>query len=68
MLKKRSKYIEHTFVTSFIAITISAVLMLALLVLTYSIEFTPMQVILISGMVAGNAMVAVGLCYSNFDS
>ena len=51
--------------TSFIAITTGAVLTLAVLVLTGSIEFTPMQVIPISGMVAGNAMVAVGLCYNN---
>lgn len=51
--------------TSFIAITTGAVLTLAVLVLTGSIEFTPMQVIPISGMIAGNAMVAVGLCYTN---
>ncbi|MGE9627608.1 ABC transporter permease, partial [Escherichia coli] len=38
---------------------------LAVLVLSGSIEFTPMQVIPISGMIAGNAMVAVGLCYNN---
>ncbi|CAI1133867.1 iron efflux ABC transporter permease subunit FetB [Serratia grimesii] len=63
--KKRSKYIDHAFVTSFIAITTGAVLTLVVLVLTGSIEFTPMQVIPISGMVAGNAMVAVGLCYNN---
>ena len=36
-----------------------------MLVLSGSIEFTPMQVIPISGMIAGNAMVAVGLCYNN---
>ncbi|VTN14626.1 ABC-type uncharacterized transport system, permease component [Raoultella terrigena] len=30
-----------------------------------SISFVPMQVIPIAGMVAGNAMVAVGLCYNN---
>ncbi|WP_240524381.1 ABC transporter permease, partial [Enterobacter hormaechei] len=30
-----------------------------------SIAFVPMQVIPIAGMVAGNAMVAVGLCYNN---
>ena len=35
--------------TSFIAITTGAVLTLAVLVLTGSIEFTPMQVIPISG-------------------
>lgn len=42
-----------------------------LMVLSGSIEFTPMQVIPISGMIAGNAMVAVGLstiiaCYLTY--
>lgn len=59
--QKRSKY----FLSSFIAITVGAGLTLAVLVLSGSIEFTPMQVIPISGMIAGNAMVAVGLCYNN---
>ncbi len=48
--KKRNKYIEHTFVTSFIAITTGAVLTLVVLVLTHSIKLTPMQVIPIFGM------------------
>lgn len=37
----------------------------AVLILSGSIEFIPMQVIPIAGMIAGNAMVAVGLCYNN---
>ncbi len=41
-----------------------AALTLTVLVLTGSIEFAPMQVIPIAGMVAGNAMVAVELCYN----
>ena len=57
--KKRSKYIDKAFISSFIAIT------LAVLVFSGSIAFVPMQVIPIAGMVAGNAMVAVGLCYNN---
>jgi len=36
-------------------------------VLSGAIAFVPMQVIPISGMIAGNAMVAVGLCYSNLN-
>ena len=59
--KKRSKYVEHAFVTSFIAITTGAVLTLAVLVLTGSIEFTPMQVIPISGMIAASEPVAMAL-------
>ncbi len=63
--KKRSKYIDKAFVISFVAITSGAVLTLSVLVFTGSIAFVPMQVIPISGMIAGNAMVAVGLCYNN---
>ncbi len=62
--QKRSKYIDKAFLSSFIAITVGAGLTLTVLVLTGSIEFAPMQVIPIAGMVAGNAMVAVGLCYN----
>nr|WP_227009693.1 MULTISPECIES: iron export ABC transporter permease subunit FetB [unclassified Enterobacter cloacae complex] len=63
--QKRSKYIDKAFISSLIAITTGTALTLAVLVLSGSIEFTPMQVIPITGMIAGNAMVAVGLCYNN---
>lgn len=63
--RKRSRNIGNAFMLSFIAITGSTTLTLVILVLSGSIEFMPMQVIPISGMIAGNAMVAVGLCYSN---
>lgn len=63
--KKRSKYISGAFVSSFIAIAVGSGLTLAVLVGSGSIAFTPMQVIPIAGMIAGNAMVAVGLCYNN---
>ncbi len=63
--QKRSKYIDKAFGMSFIAITSGAVLTLMVLVSSGSIEFLPMQVIPISGMIAGNGMIAVGLCYNN---
>jgi len=63
--QKRSKYISHAFTSSFIAITTGAGLTLAVLIFSGAITFTPMQVIPISGMIAGNAMIAVGLCYNN---
>ena len=56
--QKRSKYIAKAFISSFIAITVGAGITLAVLILSGSIEFIPMQVIPI-------AMVAVGLCYNN---
>ncbi|PKE28021.1 iron export ABC transporter permease subunit FetB [Rahnella sp. AA] len=65
--KKRSRNIDNGFVISFIAITVGTALTLMILILSGSIEFLPMQVIPISGMIAGNAMVAVGLCYSNLN-
>ncbi|MDW8846048.1 iron export ABC transporter permease subunit FetB [Erwinia sp. MMLR14_017] len=65
--RKRSRNIGNAFVLSFIAITTSTTLTLLVLVLSGSIEFMPMQVIPVSGMIAGNAMVAVGLCYSNLN-
>ena len=63
--KKRSQYISKAFLSSFIAITAGTSLTLGVLVGSGSIAFTPMQVIPIAGMIAGNAMVAVGLCYNN---
>lgn len=65
--RKRSKNIGNAFVLSFIAIASSTTLTLVILVLSGAIEFMPMQVIPLSGMIAGNAMVAVGLCYSNLN-
>lgn len=63
--QKRSKYIDKAFVSSFFAITVGTGITLTVLILSGSIEFIPMQVIPIAGMIAGNAMVAVGLCYNN---
>lgn len=63
--QKRSKNIDKAFVSSFIAITTGTAITLTVLVFSGSIEFVPMQVIPIAGMIAGNAMVAVGLCYNN---
>lgn len=65
--RKRSRNIDSAFTLSFIAITVSTTLTLTILLLSKAIEFVPMQVIPITGMIAGNAMVAVGLCYSNLN-
>ncbi|HBZ15444.1 MAG TPA: iron export ABC transporter permease subunit FetB [Pantoea sp.] len=65
--RKRSRNIDKGFNISFIAITTGTTLTLTILVLSGAIEFIPMQVIPISGMIAGNAMVAVGLCFSNLN-
>ncbi|ORM71584.1 iron efflux ABC transporter permease subunit FetB [Pantoea rwandensis] len=65
--RKRSRNIDNALVISFVAITTGTALTLTILLLSGAIEFLPMQVIPISGMIAGNAMVAVGLCYSNLN-
>ncbi|AOV96627.1 iron export ABC transporter permease subunit FetB [Edwardsiella hoshinae] len=63
--KKRSKGLSNAFAMSLIAIVTGTALTLTILIVSGSIVFTPMQVIPIAGMIAGNAMVAVGLCYNN---
>jgi putative ABC transport system permease protein len=65
--RKRSRQIDNGFIISFVAITTGTTLTLTILLLSGAIEFIPMQVIPISGMIAGNAMVAVGLCFSNLN-
>ncbi|MXP58043.1 iron export ABC transporter permease subunit FetB [Pantoea sp. Taur] len=65
--RKRSRNIDHALTISFVAITTGTALTLTILLLSGAIEFIPMQVIPISGMIAGNAMVAVGLCFTNLN-
>ncbi|MGM0123959.1 hypothetical protein IGI37_001333 [Enterococcus sp. AZ194] len=66
--KKRSKQIKNGFLLSFIAIGCSTGVTISLLVLSGSIKFIPSQIIPISGMIASNSMVAIGLCYRSLDS
>ncbi|MEN4699515.1 iron export ABC transporter permease subunit FetB [Pantoea agglomerans] len=65
--RKRGRNIDNAFTISFVAIFSGTVITLTILVLSGAIAFVPMQVIPITGMIAGNAMVAVGLCYSNLN-
>lgn len=62
--RKRSRNLPHAFAISFAAIAVATGLTLTALLASGSIAFLPMQVIPITGMIAGNAMVAVGLCYT----
>ncbi|WP_434778202.1 iron efflux ABC transporter permease subunit FetB [Neisseria sp. Ec49-e6-T10] len=66
--KKRSRNLDQGFIISFTAIIVGTSLTLFVLLVTQSIQFIPMQVIPITGMIAGNAMVAVGLCYNNLHT
>lgn len=61
--KKRGEGIPHLYWVSFIAIAVATGLTLGVLIVTKSVKFIPQQIIPITGMIAGNAMVAIGLCY-----
>jgi len=65
--RKRSKRIGKAFLISLSAIGFGTGLTLTILVLSGALAFVPMQVIPVSGMIAGNAMVAVGLCYTQLN-
>ena len=65
---KRSSNIPNSLKISLIAITASAILTLSILVLSGSVKFIPSQIVPITGMIAGNAMTTIGLCYRNLNS
>ncbi len=59
----RGEHIEHGFLISLVAIIIGASTTIAILVATNLIRYEAYQVIPVGGMIVGNAMVALGLCY-----
>lgn len=61
--KKRAGKLRNGFPISFIAILTSTGVTLGLLVLSGAIKFIPSQIIPITGMIASNSMVAIGLSY-----
>ncbi|HAT54577.1 MAG TPA: iron export ABC transporter permease subunit FetB [Lactobacillus sp.] len=63
--RKRGQGIPNIFWSSFWSILISTTVTLSGLVLAGAIKFVPSQMIPISGMIASNSMVAIGLCYRN---
>ena len=65
---KRGKVIKNGLGISFVAITVGTVLTLAVLLVSQIIQYEPDQMIPISGMIVGNAMVALGLCYKHLAS
>lgn len=60
---KRGKGIEKSRLIAFVSIGVAAGVTLAILVGVGAIKYVPSEVIPVSGMVIGNAMVAVGLCF-----
>lgn len=65
---KRSQGLESGLMISIIAIFTSLSLSLGILILSKSVLFIPSQVVPISGMIAGNAMTALGLTYRNLNN
>lgn len=60
---KRGKGVKHGLAISYVAITCGASTSLLVLVLSQTIQYVPNQIIPISGMIVGNSMIALGLCY-----
>ncbi|WP_127849379.1 ABC transporter permease [Lacticaseibacillus hulanensis] len=66
--RKRANGIPHAFRISLLAITAATLTTIALLVVAGAVRFTPSQIVPISGMIASNAMVAVGLAYRSMNT
>ena len=62
---KRNPNQSKHYLNSLLAIFISTYVTLGVLVLAGAIKFVPAQIVPISGMIASNSMVAIGLCYRN---
>lgn len=65
---KRGKAVKKGLIISFVSITAGTVVTLAVLVFSKTIQYVPYQIIPVSGMIIGNAMVALGLCYKQITS
>ena len=52
---------------SFVALLIGTYITLGVLMISGAIKIKPMQIIPITGMIAGNEMVAIGLCYKTLN-
>lgn len=65
---KRGKAIKNGLIISFLSITVGTVVTLTILILSKTIQYEPYQVIPVSGMIIGNSMVALGLCYKQITS
>ncbi|MCH4056580.1 ABC transporter permease [Lapidilactobacillus gannanensis] len=68
---KRNPNAHHHFreyLETFLALFISTFVTLGLIILSGSLKLIPSQIIPITGMIAGNSMVAVGLCYRALNS
>lgn len=65
---KRNPNTRKQYWTSLLAIFVSTYVTMGVLILSGAIKFIPSQIVPISGMIASNSMVAIGLCYRNLAS
>lgn len=65
---QRGKAIRNGLLISFISIVAGTLVTLAILVFSKTIQYEPYEVIPVSGMIIGNTMVALGLCYRQITS
>ncbi|WP_025730618.1 ABC transporter permease [Atopobacter phocae] len=65
---KNAGQIDHSFRTSFIAIASGTAIALIIFVLSHTIKWTPNQIVPVTGMIASNAMTAIGVTYRSLSS
>ena len=65
---KRNPNQKKRFYQSYLSLFLATGLTLTVLVLSGAIQFLPSQIIPITGMIASNSMVAIGLCYREMNS
>lgn len=64
---QRGKGLKNAFINSLIAILTTATITISVLVLSGSLEFTPSQLIPITGMIIGGSMSSIGLAFSTLS-
>ncbi|WP_124058573.1 ABC transporter permease [Vaginisenegalia massiliensis] len=62
---QRGRGMDHVFKNSVIALTVTSAITIMILIFSGSLKFIPAQIIPITGMIAGNTMKAIGICYQN---
>lgn len=65
--RKQSKQLQNGFLVSLTAIACSTGITIGILIFSGAIKFIPSQIVPISGMIASNSMIAIGLCYRSLD-
>lgn len=65
---KRDPADNKKYIHSLVAIFISTYVTLGVLILSGAIKFIPSQIVPITGMIASNSMIAIGLCYRGLNT